>query len=197
MWGLSAAMFAGPFADPAIAAASDSPGIAIEVGPDAVAAFSDAWVRDARIAELLDQRRLADVATEARLVRAAIERVAVDVRTDDRSAARRIDSAAAETLRLADRLASVAESGNLARATTVYRNLHRYLEFVRGRWLSDRSTTGPWPSSSGGSTLMDGRMLLGGVRLSIPRRPWYARRTTVPFSHHGRSRGVAHAEFCA
>jgi hypothetical protein len=104
--------------------------VEVVVGADAVAAFEVALKADAAIESLLAEGRLAEVVVEAQRVRNAIETMRTSVRSTDGATSRRIQSAAKESLALADRLMAVAATGNRARARTVYHNLHRYVEFV-------------------------------------------------------------------
>lgn len=102
----------------------------VHVSREAVTAFDALVVVDQRIAKLIERGATLEVAAEARLVKAHIETLRDAIQTDDGSVAKRIRSAARESLALADRLGSVAASGNLRRTETVYHNLHRYVEFV-------------------------------------------------------------------
>lgn len=102
----------------------------VHVSREAVAAFDALVVVDQRIAKLIELGETLEVAAEARLVKVHIETLRDAIQTDDGSVAKRIRSAARESLALAERLGSVAARGNLRRTETVYRNLHRYVEFV-------------------------------------------------------------------
>lgn len=124
------------------------PKVEVVVGADAVAAFEVALAADAAIESLLDYGRLEEVVLEAQRVKDAIETMRTSVRTEDRATSRRIQSAAKESLALADRLMAVAATGNRARARTVYHNLHRYVEFV-AKHLPAELTRDAEPEGSG------------------------------------------------
>lgn len=127
---------------------ASKPQVEVVVGADAVAAFEVALEADAAIESLLAEGRLAEVAVEAQRVKDAIETMRSSVRTEDRATSRRIQSAAKESLALADRLMAVAAAGNRARARTVYHNLHRYVEFV-AKQLPAELTSESEPEGSG------------------------------------------------
>jgi hypothetical protein len=124
------------------------PKVEVAVGADAVAAFEVALAADAAIESLLAEGRLEEVALEAQRVKDAIETMRASVRTTDRATSRRIQSAAKDSLVLADRLMAVAAAGNRARARTVYHNLHRYVEFV-AKHLPAEITREAEPDGSG------------------------------------------------
>lgn len=102
----------------------------VRISREAVTAFNALAVADQRIAKLIEHGATQEVAAEARLVKVHIETLRDAIQTDDGSVAKRIRSAARESLALADRLGYVAASGNVRRTETVYHNLHRYVEFV-------------------------------------------------------------------
>lgn len=123
--------------------------VGVVAGADAVAAFRVALAADAAIGSLLVEGRMDELVIEARRMKEAIETMRTSVRVTDRATSQRVQSATKESLVLADRLVTVAATGNRARARTVYHNLHRYVEFVAKHLPAD--LTAETGSEGGGS----------------------------------------------
>lgn len=107
--------------------------VTIKVSEEATSAWESLQAADAKISELLVAGSLAEVGGQADRVRTAVTAIVRGVRTTDEAAIRRLNSAGREILALSERLASVAASGNRARAEIVHANLHRYVEFIQSK----------------------------------------------------------------
>jgi hypothetical protein len=107
--------------------------VTVKVSEEATSAWENLQAADAKISELLPAGNLAKVGAQADRVRAAVTTIVLGVRTTDEAAIRRLNSAGREILALAERLATVAASGNRARAEIVHANLHRYVEFIQSK----------------------------------------------------------------
>jgi len=107
--------------------------VTVKVSEEATSAWDNLQAADAKISELLVAGNLAEVGAQSDRVRTAVTAIVRGVRTTDEAAIRRLNSAGREILALAERLATVAASGNRARAEIVHANLHRYVEFIQSK----------------------------------------------------------------
>ena len=124
---------AGTIMLPAVISATEAAGRTSPVTVSATA--KEAWEglqsADAQIDQLLRVNRLSEVPAQAELIKTAVRTIGRGVHATDETISKRFNSAAREILVLADRLSTVAVTGNRTRAQTVYVNLHRYVEFAQ------------------------------------------------------------------
>ncbi len=107
--------------------------VPIEIQPSVREAWAALKAADSKIAELITQGQLADVAAQSRVVRVSVETILRGVRPTDESVLKRLVSAGREIIALSDHLTSVAATGNRARTDVVHANLHKYVDFVQKR----------------------------------------------------------------
>lgn len=105
--------------------------VTVVVNDASIAAWTRLQAADVEISKFIEQGRLNEISAQVRVIKDAIRVIDDNVKIDDQAAAKRVDSVLRQIDGLVDRLGEVAASGKAPRTATVYRNLHRHVEWAK------------------------------------------------------------------